>query len=62
MNDYERYVTEINNIFSILEKLKNSWTNNDNLNYIEKINEHKRTVINGASVLESKCRKKEKND
>ena len=39
MNDYEKYVTEVNNIFSLLEKLKNSWTNNDNLSSIEEINE-----------------------
>ena len=24
MNDYEKYVTEVNNIFSLLEKLKNT--------------------------------------
>ena len=35
MNDYEKYVTEVNNIFSLLEKLKNSWTNNDNLSSID---------------------------
>lgn len=57
MNDYEKYVTEINHIFSLLEKLKNSWTNNDNLNSIEEINEFKSVVIGGADYLEKKCKK-----
>lgn len=57
MNDYERYVTEVNNIFSLLEKLKNSWTNNDNLSSIEEINEFKNVVIRGANYLEKKDKK-----
>ena len=57
MNDYEKYVTEVNNIFSLLEKLKNSWTNNDNLNSIEEINEFKNVVIRGANYLEKKDKK-----
>lgn len=52
MNDYEKYVTEVNNIFAILEKLKNGWTANDNLTHIEQINEFKRVVINGANYLD----------
>ncbi len=54
MNDYEQYVKEVNNIFSILEKLKNSWTNNDNLNHIEEINEYRKIVIRAANFLEEK--------
>lgn len=57
MNDYEQYVTEVNNIFSLLEKLKNSWTNNDNLSSIEEINEFKNVVIRGANYLEKKDKK-----
>ena len=57
MNDYEKYVTEVNNIFSLLEKLKNSWTNNDNLSSIEEINEFKHVVIRGANYLEKKDKK-----
>jgi len=57
MNDYEKYVTEVNNIFSLLEKLKNSWTNNDNLSSIEEINEFKNVVIRGANYLEKKDKK-----
>ncbi len=56
MNDYEKYVTEVNRIFSILEKLKNSWTNNDSLNTIEEINEFKNPVIQVASFLEKEAK------
>lgn len=56
MNNYEKYVTDVNNIFSILEKMKNSWTNNDNLNFIEEIYELKKAVIAGASILDKESR------
>ena len=52
MNDYEKYVTEVNNIFSVLDKTKNGWTNNDNLSFIEEINEFKKSVIEGASIIQ----------
>ncbi len=51
MKEYEIYVKEVNNIFSILEKLKNVWPNNDNLNHIDEINQYKRAVIQGANYL-----------
>ncbi|MCI8346780.1 MAG: hypothetical protein HFJ12_02385 [Bacilli bacterium] len=57
MNDYEKYVTEVNNIFSILEKLKNSWTNNDSLSSIEDISEYKNPVIQIASFLQGQMKK-----
>lgn len=61
MKEYDIYIKEVNNIFSILEKLKNSWPNNDNLNHIEEINKYKKVVINGANYLEkqNEIRKKE---
>ncbi len=58
MNEYENYVKEVNNIFSILEKLKNSWSNNDSLNHIDEINQFKKIVIQGADFLEQESRKK----
>lgn len=61
MNDYEKYVTEVNNIFSILEKLKNSWTNNDSLDSIEEINEYKNSVISAATFLQEQSVKKTNN-
>lgn len=54
MNEYEKYVTEVNSIFAILEKLKNNWNNNDNLAHIEQINEYRKAVIQGANFLEKK--------
>lgn len=58
MNEYENYVKEINNIFSVIEKLKNSWSNNDSLNHIDEINQFKKIVIQGADFLEQESRKK----
>ena len=57
MNDYEKYVTEVNNIFAILEKLKNKCTNNDNLDSIETINEYKNSVIKTATFLQKQVKK-----
>lgn len=51
MSEYDVYVKEVNNVFSILEKLKNSWTDNDNFNHIEEINEFKKPIIQGANFL-----------
>lgn len=51
MKEYDIYVKEVNNIFSILENLKNKWPNNDNLNHIDEINQYKRAVIQGANFL-----------
>ena len=58
MNEYENYVKEVNNIFSVIEKLKNSWSNNDSLNHIDEINQFKKIVIQGADFLEQESRKK----
>ena len=56
MKDYEKYVTEVNNIFSVLDKTKNNWTNNDNLSFIEEINEFKKSVIEGASIIKKSAK------
>lgn len=57
MSDYEKYVTEVNTIFAILEKLKNGWTANDNLTHIEQINEFRKAVIDGANYLDQNRQK-----
>lgn len=61
MSEYDVYVKEVNNVFSILEKLKNSWTDTDNFNHIEEINEFKKPIIQGANFLvkQQEERKKE---
>ena len=58
MNEYENYVKDVNNIFSILVKLKNSWSNNDSLYHIDEINQFKKIVIQSADFLEQESRKK----
>lgn len=57
MNDYEKYVTEVNNIFKVLETLKNAWTNSDSLNLVEEISEYKTPVIEAASFLQNQIKK-----
>ncbi len=52
MGDYEKYVTEVNNVFAIIEKLKSNWSNTDNSSYIEEINEYKNAVIKAAGFLQ----------
>lgn len=61
MNNYEKYVTEVNNIFSILEQLKKGWNNEDNLNFIEDINEYKDSVIKTATFLQKQNNKETDN-
>ena len=57
MNDYEKYVTEVNNIFKVLETLKNAWTNSDSLNLIEEVSEYKTLVIEAATLLQKQIKK-----
>ena len=54
MNNYENYVKEINNIFSIIEKVKSNWNDVDNLKYVEEVNLFKEDIIKYASIIESK--------
>lgn len=54
MNNYENYVKEINNIFSIIEKIKINWNDVDNLKYVEEVNLFKEDIIKYASIIESK--------
>ena len=51
MNNYEKFVTEINNIFAIIEKTK-TWDNNDNSALIDEINAYKKSVIHAASLIQ----------
>ena len=49
MHDYNQYVTAINKIFDYIEKMKAGWDNQDNMNYIEKIEAFQTTVTGCAS-------------
>ena len=62
MNDYEIYVKEINNIFSIIEKIKKEFNNADNLSYVDDIISYRDDVLSCASLIEKSLSKKEVND
>ena len=51
MKDYNEYVTAINKIFDYLEKMKAGWDSQDNMNYIESIEEYKQDVIRTAKRI-----------
>lgn len=46
MKDNNLYIKEVNLIFSILDKIEDSWNNADNLNYIEELRKYKNVLIN----------------
>lgn len=62
MSDYNQYVTSINKIFDYLAKMKAGWNNQDNLNYIESIEEYKSIVANSASIFKEATPQKLGND
>lgn len=53
MNDYSEYVNAVNKIFDCINIMKEKWTNQDNLNYIEKIEEYKSIVIETSKVVKA---------
>lgn len=62
MNNLEKYQQEINTIYSCLEKLSNTWTSQDNINYINNINEYKEDAISFANSIKEIILAKEKSD
>lgn len=53
MSDYNIFVTAINKVFDYLNKMKTGWKDQDNLNYIENIEEYKSTVIANANIFKN---------
>ena len=53
MSDYNKFVTAINKVFDYLNKMKAGWKDQDNLNYIESIEEYKGTVIANANIFKN---------
>lgn len=51
MSDYKEYVEAVNKIFDYVNKMKKEWDNQDNLNYLEKIEEYKEIVIDVSNRL-----------
>lgn len=52
MTDYNRYVTAINKIFECTNTMKTAWSSPDNLNYLEKIEEFRNSVVEHAKDIE----------
>ncbi|MBE6157550.1 MAG: hypothetical protein E7160_02030 [Firmicutes bacterium] len=57
MSDYAKYVDAVNKIFDSINEMKEKWTNQDNLNYIEKIEDYKAIVIETSKKLKEKKNK-----
>lgn len=53
MQDYNAYVTAVNKIFDYISKMKAGWNSQDNLNYIESIEEYKTAVIGNADIFKT---------
>lgn len=53
MSEYNQYVTAVNKIFDYIAKLKAGWNSQDNLNYIESLEEYKQVVIGNADVFKT---------
>ena len=60
MSDYNQYITAINKIFDYLAKMKAGWNSQDNLNYIESIEEYKQLVVNSVNQFKNTPPKQEK--
>ena len=57
MNNYNSYVDAINKIFEYLELMKKELDDQNNLNYIESIEEYKDAIISNADLLKGKGQK-----
>ena len=53
MPDYNQFVTAVNKIYDYISKMKVGWNSQDNLNYIESIEEYKSAVIGHADVFKT---------
>lgn len=48
MTDYNKYVLAVNKIFEVIAKIKQGYTETDNLNHISNIEEYKKIVVKAA--------------
>lgn len=53
MSDYEQYITAVNKIFDYIAKMKTGWNSQDNVSYIESIEEYKQTVISHVDTFKN---------
>jgi predicted transcriptional regulator len=61
MSEYNQYVTAINKIFDYLNKMKVGWNSQDNLNYIESIEEYKQVVASNAEIFKTPVQEESNN-
>ena len=62
MSEYNQYVTAVNKIFDYVSKMKAGWNGQDNINYIESIEEYKQAVIANANLFKTKMPPKPENN
>ena len=51
MSEYNEYVTAVNKIFDYIAKMKAGWNSQDNISYIESIEEYKQVVANSVKLF-----------
>ena len=57
MSDYNKYVLAVNRIFEIVSKMKASWPDQDNISYLESIEEYKKIVAENVKLFSQKVEK-----
>lgn len=61
MSDYNKYVGAVNKIFELVAKMKSSWPDQDNINYLESVEEYKQIVIDNANLFDNHVSKLDDN-
>ena len=54
MTEYDNYITSVNKIYEYLEFMKQKWNNQDNLNYIEEIENYKQKLVDTSKLIQEK--------
>ena len=54
MSEYNKYVLAVNKIFEVLGKVKQNYTDKDNLNYISNIESYKQVLVATATKFSNK--------
>ena len=51
MTQYEQYVTAVNKVFECINHMKKAWPDQDNINFIENIENYKQQLIDKAQIF-----------
>lgn len=57
MTEYDNYITAVNKIYEYIEIMKQKLNNQDNLNYIEEIENYKQKLVDTSSLVQEKHNK-----